>query len=246
MGSSLYAAKKKLSERNQSRDEFTTSNLNSTYNNNPTSKNTKERKGQPEGLDLIAEEDPMNVEETEKPSFGSYYADGDDVIEYVNVAKSKLVTENDIKPAENEVPKNVEAIGLLRYVVAFDRIRKYVIDGGGQLFLFAYVLVNVVWTVQAAPEPQCALERTDENENEFPFLIVVMTILAIAFLFGLCLGSRCGRAIQARAEVMEPEVETEPGTSRCSMWTPTQCSSSSPNGCLRTLCCRSISAALSV
>ena len=114
----LYTAakKKKLSERNQGRDEFTTSNLNSTYNNNPTSKNTKERKGQPEGLDLIAEEDPMNVEETEKPSFGSYYADGDDVIEYVNVAKSKLATENDIKPAENEVPKNVEAIGLLHYV----------------------------------------------------------------------------------------------------------------------------------
>ena len=43
------AKKKKLSERNQGRDEFTTSNLNSTYNNNkPNFKEHKERKGQPE------------------------------------------------------------------------------------------------------------------------------------------------------------------------------------------------------
>eukprot|EP00434_Breviolum_minutum_P037638 symbB.v1.2.033382.t1/scaffold4123.1/size58836/2 len=100
------------------------------------------------------------------------------------------------------------------YFVAFDRIRMYVINGGGRFFLFAYVLVNVVWTVQAAPEAQCAVERTDEDKNEFPFLMVVMTILAITFLFGLCLGSRCGRAMQARADVMEPEMESEPGTSR--------------------------------
>ena len=156
----------------------------------------------------------MDVVEIDEPHTGAYYADGDDVIEYVNVAKVKQVTENDFETVENEVPKNVEAIGLLRYFVAFDRIRKYVINGGGRFFLFAYVLVNMVWTVQAAPDPQCAMERTGENENEFPFLIMVMTILAIAFLFGLCLGSRCGRALQARAEVMEPEMETEPGTSR--------------------------------
>ena len=107
----LYtAAKKKLSERNQSRGDFTTPNFNSISNNNTISKKFKERKGHPEGMDSIAEEEPMNVEETEKPSFGSYYADGDDVIEYVNAAKLKQVPA--INPVEDEVPKNVEAIVL--------------------------------------------------------------------------------------------------------------------------------------
>ena len=105
-------------------------------------------------MDSIAEEDPMDVEEIDEPHSGAYYADGDDVIEYVNVAKVKQVTVNDLETVENEVPKNVKAIGLLRYFMAFDRILNYVINGGGRLVLFAYVMVNVVWTVQAAPDSQ--------------------------------------------------------------------------------------------
>ena len=88
----LYTAakkkkKKKLSERNQSRDEFTSPNLNSnsTSTFKPTSiNNNGEKRKKPMFDEKIDEEtcdaDPaMNYQETEQCS---YFADGGDKIEY--------------------------------------------------------------------------------------------------------------------------------------------------------------------
>ncbi len=104
--------KKKLSQRNQSRDEFTSPNLNSnaTSTFNPTSiNNNGEKRKKPMFDEKIDEETcdadlAMNYQEPEQCS---YFADGDDKFEYVNLVKPQDVPVNDLNSVEYEISKNV-------------------------------------------------------------------------------------------------------------------------------------------
>ena len=217
----LYTAakKKKLSDRNKSRDEFTTPNTNftSTLTSPSTTLNNngeKKRKGRSEVR--IYDE----ASGAEGGDLQTYFAGVDGLIEYVNVSESMDASENVMTPAEHEFPaeyeasKNVVVTAALAFLKLLFTTVEFIVKDVGRYCLIAYVMVNLVSGVQAAPKGQCEIAPVnDDDPDDRSLWMFVFAILAGTFVLGLLIGSRRGRLQEERRVILEPESEIEPEVS---------------------------------
>ena len=204
------AKKKKLSERNQSRDEFTTSNH--TYNLNVTTPSTtnyhngeKKRKADPL-LEIKEEDDDGEKEGSQR----AYIAYSENLIQYVNVLEPKAAIENDLTPADDETVVELFSSIPKYFLYMIRRIVMSMVQDSGGYYLLAYVLVNLVTGVQAAPIGQCDAVLKNDDPDEASFWTFVFAILAGTFVLGFLIGSRVGRVREADVIPEEPEIENEP------------------------------------
>ena len=217
----LYTAakKKKLSDRNKSRDEFTTPNTNSTSTaTSPTTtlNNNGEKKRKSRSEVRINDE----ASETGGGDLQTYFAGVDGLIEYVNVSESMDVTDDVMTPAEHEVPveyeasKNVMVTFALAFLKLLFAIVEFIVKDVGRYYLIAYVMVNLVSGVQAAPKGQCEVAHVkDDDPDDRSLWMFVFAILAGTFVLGFLAGSRRGQVQGERVVTLEPESEIEPEVS---------------------------------
>ena len=126
---------------------------------------------------------------------------------------------NDLISVENEISKNVIPVSIQNvFFLVYAQVLKYVINSGGSCLLFVYVLANMVLGVQAVPFNQCEIGRTEDDHDDSTFLVMVTAILAVACLFGFCVGSRRDRARVREAGTLEPELKLRLNLDLPMMW----------------------------